>query len=155
MVDSYLDNGDMAKCLQCSLRPQGQSQSLARRRSSRAIWILEYADLDKLLTGLINAAETQVQPFHLVTPDNETLYGWHLLPLHLCRQYEEELMNNPPNGPASDYTDTVAHKVLANDPNARVVVSCKCDFCQNSMCHNCSSRCFKKQKGLAGSGQAP
>lgn len=61
-----------------------------------------------------------------MTPDNETLYGWHLLPLHLCRQYEKELMEHPPNGPADDYTDTVAYKILANDPNARVVVSCKC-----------------------------
>lgn len=61
-----------------------------------------------------------------MTPDNETLYGWHLLPLHLCRQHEEDLMNHPPNGPASDYTDTIAYKLLAGDPNARVVVSCEC-----------------------------
>lgn len=66
-----------------------------------------------------------MQPFHLVTPDNETLYGWHLLPLHLCHQYEQELNDNPPNGPAEDYTQTVAYKILANDPNARVVVSCR------------------------------
>ncbi|KAJ5225379.1 hypothetical protein N7468_006604 [Penicillium chermesinum] len=66
---------------------------------------------------------TQVQPFHLVTPDNETLYGWHLMPLHLCRDHEIELMENPPSGPAKDYTQTIAYKALANDPNARVVVS--------------------------------
>lgn len=35
-------------------------------------------------------------------------------------------MNQPPNGPASDYTDTIAYKLLAGDPNARVVVSCGC-----------------------------
>ncbi|KAJ5503321.1 hypothetical protein N7463_006195 [Penicillium fimorum] len=66
---------------------------------------------------------TQVQPFHLVTPDNETIYGWHLMPLHLCLEHEKELMENPSRGPAEDYTKTVAHKLLANDPNARVVVS--------------------------------
>lgn len=68
--------------------------------------------------------KTQVQPFNLVTPDNETLYGWHLLPVHLCREHEQELMENPPSGPAKDYTQTTAFKLLANDPNARVVVSC-------------------------------
>ncbi|CEJ55456.1 hypothetical protein PMG11_01714 [Penicillium brasilianum] len=67
--------------------------------------------------------KTQVQPFHLVTPDNETLYGWHLMPLHLCREHEKELMENPPSGPAADYEQTLAFKILANDPNARVVVS--------------------------------
>lgn len=70
-------------------------------------------------------SETQVQPFKLVTPDNETLYGWHLLPLHLVHEHEEELIKNTPSGPAKDYTQTVAFQTLANDPNARVVVSCK------------------------------
>lgn len=67
-----------------------------------------------------------MQPFNLQTPDNETLYGWHLLPLHLCRQHEQELAEHPPNGPAEEYTQTVAFNLLAKDPNARVVVSCKC-----------------------------
>ncbi|CAI7616305.1 unnamed protein product [Penicillium bialowiezense] len=67
--------------------------------------------------------KTQVQPFELVTPDNVTLYGWHLMPLHLCLDHEKELMDNPPSGPADDYTTTPAYKLLANDPNARVVVS--------------------------------
>ncbi|KAA8649029.1 alpha/beta hydrolase [Aspergillus tanneri] len=67
--------------------------------------------------------KTQVQPFNLVTPDNETLYGWHLIPPHLCRDHEEELEANEPSGPAKDYTKTPAFKLLANDPNARVVVS--------------------------------
>ncbi|EPS30667.1 hypothetical protein PDE_05619 [Penicillium oxalicum 114-2] len=67
--------------------------------------------------------KTQVQPFHLVTPDNETLYGWHLMPLHLCHEHEEGLMEHPPSGPAEDYTQTNAFKLLAENPNARVVVS--------------------------------
>lgn len=60
-----------------------------------------------------------------MTPDNETLYGWHLLPLQLCHEHEEELNANEPDGPADDYTQTTAFKLLKNDPNARVVVSCK------------------------------
>ncbi|KAJ5273445.1 hypothetical protein N7478_008570 [Penicillium angulare] len=67
--------------------------------------------------------KTQVQPFNLKTPDNETLYGWHLLPLHLVHEHENELMKNTPSGPAEDYTKTVAFKTLASNPNARVVVS--------------------------------
>lgn len=59
-----------------------------------------------------------------MTPDNETIYGWHLMPLHLCLEHEQELMDNASSGPAEDYSKTVAHKLLANDPNARVVVSC-------------------------------
>lgn len=34
-------------------------------------------------------------------------------------------MANEPSGPAEDYTKTTAFKLLANDPKARVVVSCK------------------------------
>ncbi|RAL15930.1 alpha/beta hydrolase [Aspergillus homomorphus CBS 101889] len=67
--------------------------------------------------------KTQVQPFNLVTPDNETLYTWHLLPLQLCKEHEEDLHENEQYGPAEDYTKTSAFKLLANDPNARVVVS--------------------------------
>lgn len=69
--------------------------------------------------------ETQVQPFNLRTPDNETLYGWHLLPLHLCHEHDEELTANEPSGPAEDYTQTTAFKLLANDPKARVVINCR------------------------------
>lgn len=72
----------------------------------------------------LTSVETQVQPFNLVTPDNETLYAWHLLPPHLCREHEEKLNADEPSGPASDYTKTPAYELLANDPNARVVVAC-------------------------------
>ncbi|KAJ5895215.1 hypothetical protein N7495_006906 [Penicillium taxi] len=68
-------------------------------------------------------SKSQVQPFHFVTSDNEVLYGWHMLPLHLCHEHEQELNENPPSGPMHDYRETVAYKLLHNDPNARVVVS--------------------------------
>ncbi|KAF3403375.1 Monoacylglycerol lipase ABHD12 [Talaromyces pinophilus] len=67
--------------------------------------------------------KTQVQPFYLKTADNETIYGWHILPLHLCREHEELLNDNWSYGPAEDYTSTVAYKLLSENPNARVVVS--------------------------------
>lgn len=51
------------------------------------------------------------------------------MPLHLCREHEQDLINNLPDGPAKDYTQTVAYKSLASDRNARVVVSCKYRAC--------------------------
>lgn len=76
-------------------------------------------------TTLLIQPDTQVQPFNLETPDKETLYGWHILPPHLCLEHEDELAANAPSGPAEDYTETSAFKLLSNNPNARVVVSCK------------------------------
>ncbi|KAJ5096071.1 hypothetical protein NUU61_005427 [Penicillium alfredii] len=102
----------------CSLTfPQVQRFALYANKINPSFW----EDLDHVEP--FGFLRTQVQPFNLATPDNETLYGWHLLPLHLCRQHEKELMENPPSGPADDYTQTLAFKLLANDPNARVVVN--------------------------------
>lgn len=43
----------------------------------------------------------------------------------MCNEHAAELDVNKPAGPADDYTLTPAFKLLANDPNARVVVSCE------------------------------
>ncbi|PGH14061.1 hypothetical protein AJ80_06065 [Polytolypa hystricis UAMH7299] len=67
--------------------------------------------------------KSQVQPFNIVTPDNETLYAWHIIPPYLCKEFEEDLLANPPSGPAEDITKTLAYKLLAENPNARVVVN--------------------------------
>ncbi|KAF3483965.1 uncharacterized protein GIQ15_03289 [Arthroderma uncinatum] len=67
--------------------------------------------------------KSQVQPFNLVTPDNETLYSWHIIPPHLYRDYENLLLQNPPSGLAEDVTKTAAFQLLAKDPNARVVLN--------------------------------
>lgn len=98
---------------------------MARCKSSRVFWIPEYVLHLSRIFPLLNQAETQVQPFNLATPDDETLYGWHLIPPHLCKEHEEELNANEPAGPAEDYTQTTAFKLLANNPNARVVVACR------------------------------
>ena len=73
---------------------------------------------------LIVGTEYQVQPFNLVTPDNETLYAWHMLPLHLCLEQETALLADLPSGPAADVTQTAAFRLLASNPRARVVVNC-------------------------------
>ncbi|KAJ5128730.1 hypothetical protein N7526_006896 [Penicillium atrosanguineum] len=102
----------------CSLTwPEVQRFALYANKVNPSLW----QDVNQV--EQFGFLKSQVQPFHLVTPDNETLYGWHLMPLHLCHEHEQDLIDNPPDGPAKDYTQTVAYKSLANDPNARVVVS--------------------------------
>lgn len=68
-------------------------------------------------------SESQVQPFNITTPDNETLYAWHVLPLSLCGDQEQDLVSTRHKGPADDYTQTNAYKLLASDPNVRVIVN--------------------------------
>ncbi|EFW17857.1 hypothetical protein D8B26_004809 [Coccidioides posadasii str. Silveira] len=67
--------------------------------------------------------KSQVQPFNLLTPDNATLYAWHILPLHLCKEHERELLASHSYGVAEDMTKTGAFNLLARDPNARVIVN--------------------------------
>ncbi|KAI9374992.1 Alpha/Beta hydrolase protein [Aspergillus egyptiacus] len=102
----------------CSLTyPAVQRLALYVNKVNPALW------QDVNLVESFGFLKTQVQPFNLVTPDNETIYGWHLLPLHLCREHEAELDEDKPAGPEGDYTATPAFKLLANNPNSRVVVS--------------------------------
>ncbi|KAL4787388.1 Alpha/Beta hydrolase protein [Aspergillus varians] len=103
----------------CSLTfPAVQRLALYLNKVNPALWE------DVNLVESYGFLKTQVQPFNIVTPDNETIYGWHLLPLHVCRELEAELdVDNKPASPEGDYTLTPAFKHLANDPNARVVVS--------------------------------
>ncbi|KAI5300739.1 hypothetical protein KEM56_002231 [Ascosphaera pollenicola] len=76
----------------------------------------------RMLTRKTDAAH-QVQPFALQTPDNETLYTWHILPTHLAHQHETLLKQTGTYGPAPDFAATGAFKVLAEDPHARIVVN--------------------------------
>ncbi|KAF9888759.1 hypothetical protein FE257_008334 [Aspergillus nanangensis] len=97
--------------------PEVQRFALYAHKVNPTLW------QDVNLVESFGFLKTQVQPFNLVTPDNETLYGWHLLPPHLCREHEEGLNENEPSGPADDYAQTTAFKLLENDPNARVVIA--------------------------------
>ncbi|EZF35541.1 hypothetical protein H101_00922 [Trichophyton interdigitale H6] len=67
--------------------------------------------------------KSQVQPFTLTTPDNETLYSWHIIPTHLYKDNEDLLLQNPPSGPPDDITKTPAFQLLAKEKNSRVVVN--------------------------------
>ena len=63
-------------------------------------------------------------PFSLKTVDGETLYAWHILPLRTYLKHEEALQSDPA-ALASDITKTKSFDILRDDPNARVVISCK------------------------------
>ncbi|KAG9785229.1 hypothetical protein KCU88_g2505, partial [Aureobasidium melanogenum] len=67
----------------------------------------------------------QVQPFTVTTPDNVTLFAWHILPLHLYHQHEEALKAQSNFGmqPYASAVDSVGLQLLLNDPDATAVVS--------------------------------
>lgn len=67
----------------------------------------------------------QVQPFTLVTPDNETLHAWHILPLHLAEEHASRLLaqDDFKVQSSNEVLETVAFDLLASDPNAHVVVN--------------------------------
>lgn len=63
----------------------------------------------------------QVSPFHLTTPDGETLHAWHVLPLELYRKHQEELRDEP-TGLCSDIKERVSFNLLKDDPTAQLVI---------------------------------
>lgn len=72
-------------------------------------------------------AKHQVTPFNLRTPDGETLYAWHVLPVDVYARNEKALREEQrPHGPVDDLTQTSAFRLLtAKDAEpARVVVTC-------------------------------
>ncbi|KAK4888506.1 hypothetical protein LTR27_012620 [Elasticomyces elasticus] len=71
-------------------------------------------------------AKNQVTPFNLRTPDGETLYGWHVLPLDAYTRHEKTLREEVrPHEPTDDFTQTTAFAhLVSNEPTpARVVVT--------------------------------
>lgn len=68
--------------------------------------------------------EGQVQPFYLETSDNERLFCWHVLPLDVYLQNEEQLAMGTTTGEIVDeLKGTMGEKLLRADPEARVVVN--------------------------------
>ncbi|KAH9861386.1 hypothetical protein J1614_011132 [Plenodomus biglobosus] len=63
----------------------------------------------------------QVTPFHLQTPDGETLHAWHILPLKTYSQHQAELRKEPA-GLCSDIRQRLAFKLLQDDPTAQLVL---------------------------------
>ncbi|KAK7544306.1 Alpha/Beta hydrolase protein [Phyllosticta citribraziliensis] len=68
-------------------------------------------------------AKNQVTPFNITTPDNETLFAWHVLPFNVYEKHEDELLDEPV-GPVNDrFPQTKAFKLLTEDPKARLVIN--------------------------------
>ncbi|KFY03369.1 hypothetical protein O988_01528 [Pseudogymnoascus sp. VKM F-3808] len=68
------------------------------------------------------SADNQITPFNFTTPDDETLYAWHVMPLGLYAKHEEEMLQQP-SGLAEDITKTKAFDLLTADPQARLIIS--------------------------------
>lgn len=63
----------------------------------------------------------QVTPFSLKTPDGEVLHVWHILPLGLYHDYQEELCRQS-SGLQDDVISTTGFKLLRDDPDALLVI---------------------------------
>jgi len=63
----------------------------------------------------------QVTPFHLITPDGETLHTWHILPLETYRRNEKALRAER-TGLCQDIKERLAFKLLRDDPGAQLVL---------------------------------
>ena len=66
--------------------------------------------------------EGQVTPFNLSTPDGETLFCWHVLPLDEYLEHENEIVQTY-SGPVDDLTTTVGYKILKEDPERQIVIN--------------------------------
>ncbi|UKZ65467.1 uncharacterized protein TrAtP1_006664 [Trichoderma atroviride] len=67
-------------------------------------------------------AKNQVTPFQLQTPDGETIYAWHIMPLPLYLQHEATVATQK-IGLCDNFTQTESFRLLANDPEARLIIS--------------------------------
>lgn len=76
------------------------------------------------ITTSNRSADNQITPFNFTTPDDETLYAWHVMPLGLYAKHEEEMLQQP-SGLAEDITKTKAFDLLTADPQARLIISCE------------------------------
>ena len=63
----------------------------------------------------------QVTPFHLKTPDGQTLHAWHILPLEAYRKNEKALRSEP-SGLCHDLKERLGFKLLKEDPDAQLVL---------------------------------
>ncbi|GAB7338300.1 hypothetical protein MBLNU457_4616t1 [Dothideomycetes sp. NU457] len=61
-------------------------------------------------------AKNQVTPFNISTPDGETLFAWHVLPLDIYALHQETLTTSPP-------TLSTRLSLIKNDPDARIVIN--------------------------------
>lgn len=64
-----------------------------------------------------------MQQFRIRTPDGESLWGWHVLPLVLYAENERALIGQ--RFEAEDYEKSWAFKFLTEDPESRLIIYCK------------------------------
>lgn len=64
----------------------------------------------------------QVQPFTVKTPDDQTIYCWHILPLHLYREHQAALSATPKLGDFAVASKRPTLRLLLEDPNAVLVI---------------------------------
>jgi hypothetical protein len=67
--------------------------------------------------------EGQVTPFWLDTSDGEKLFCWHVLPLDVYLQHEQEIFQKTLGGVTDDFAATVGAKLLRKDGKSKVVVN--------------------------------
>ncbi|KAF2254599.1 alpha/beta-hydrolase [Trematosphaeria pertusa] len=68
-------------------------------------------------------AKGQVQPFWLDTSDGEKLFCWHVLPLDVYLEHENEIVDKSEGGVADGLEGTVGARFLMKDTKSRVVVN--------------------------------
>merc|ERR1711939_501181 len=83
-------------------------------------YMLLFASIALYTVALI--AKNQITPFNFSTPDGETIYAWHVMPLGLYAKHEYEILQQP-SGCAEDITKTKAFQLLKNDPDARLIIN--------------------------------
>lgn len=67
--------------------------------------------------------EGQVTPFWLNTLDGEKLFCWHVLPLDVYLEHEQEIVQKTEAGVAEDFSTTIAAKLLRKDVKSRVIIN--------------------------------
>ncbi|KAK5215323.1 hypothetical protein LTR96_011555 [Exophiala xenobiotica] len=60
-------------------------------------------------------------PFRLTTPDGESLYVWHILPLELYRRNVQALVDEP-DGLCQDVEARFGFRLLKNDPKSLLII---------------------------------
>ncbi|MCJ1326590.1 hypothetical protein MMC10_003255 [Thelotrema lepadinum] len=84
-----------------------------------AIQIPWFKDLNEPST--FGFLKNQVTPFSIKTPDNESLYAWHILPISLYHKHESSLTAEAA-GFVSDISSRHAFHLLRTDPQARLII---------------------------------
>lgn len=64
-----------------------------------------------------------MRPFNISTPDGEVLFVWHILPVALYTKHES-FLSQESVGLAENIEQSLAFKLLATDPESRLIIYC-------------------------------